>query len=128
MELMETPLIIVAVAAGLIFVLALAVLGLQIRSSSEAAAWTVRQEELLRRLNGEIERQLASNELLARRLSELAACQETMARQGGARGYEQAIHMAQGGATVDRLVSACGVTTTEAELLVHLHGTKIADP
>jgi hypothetical protein len=39
----------------------------------------------------------------------------------GARGYERAIRMARGGASVDEIVASCGTTRSEARLLRRLH-------
>jgi hypothetical protein len=39
----------------------------------------------------------------------------------GARGYEMAIRMARGGATIEEIVSSCGTTRSEARLLRRLH-------
>jgi hypothetical protein len=37
------------------------------------------------------------------------------------RGYEMAIRMARGGATIDEIVESCGTTRSEARLLQRLH-------
>jgi hypothetical protein len=39
----------------------------------------------------------------------------------GARGYEMAIRMARGGASIDEIVASCGTTRSEARLLRRLH-------
>jgi hypothetical protein len=39
----------------------------------------------------------------------------------GARGYEMAIRMARGGATIEEIVASCGTTRSEARLLRRLH-------
>jgi len=39
----------------------------------------------------------------------------------GARGYEMAIRMARGGASIDEIVASCGTTRAEARLLRRLH-------
>ena len=39
----------------------------------------------------------------------------------GARGYEMAIRMARGGASIDEIVGSCGTTRAEARLLRRLH-------
>ena len=39
----------------------------------------------------------------------------------GARGYEMAIRMARGGASIDEIVTSCGTTRSEARLLRRLH-------
>jgi len=39
----------------------------------------------------------------------------------GARGYEMAIRMARGGASIDEIVTSCGTTRAEARLLRRLH-------
>ena len=37
------------------------------------------------------------------------------------RGYEMAIRMARGGASIDEIVAGCGTTRAEARLLRRLH-------
>lgn len=39
----------------------------------------------------------------------------------GGRGYEMAIRMARGGATIEEIVASCGTTRAEARLLRRLH-------
>jgi uncharacterized protein DUF2802 len=39
----------------------------------------------------------------------------------GARGYEMAIRMARGGASLEQIVASCGTTRAEARLLLRLH-------
>jgi hypothetical protein len=39
----------------------------------------------------------------------------------GARGYEMAIRMARGGASIEEIVASCGTTRSEARLLRRLH-------
>jgi len=39
----------------------------------------------------------------------------------GARGYEMAIRMARGGASLEEIVASCGTTRAEARLLLRLH-------
>jgi len=43
------------------------------------------------------------------------------ATPSGARGYEMAIRMARGGASIDEIVASCGTTRAEARLLRRLH-------
>jgi hypothetical protein len=43
------------------------------------------------------------------------------AAPSGARGYEMAIRMARGGASIDEIVGSCGTTRAEARLLCRLH-------
>jgi hypothetical protein len=43
---------------------------------------------------------------------------------GAQRGYDLATRLARNGAEVDELVSTCGITRHEAELLVRLHASK----
>lgn len=42
------------------------------------------------------------------------------------RGYEVAARLARGGATCDELISSCGVSRHEAQLLLRLHGAEAA--
>ncbi|MEJ0087874.1 MAG: DUF2802 domain-containing protein [Pseudomonadota bacterium] len=43
------------------------------------------------------------------------------AAPSGARGYEMAIRMARGGASIEEIVASCGTTRAEARLLRRLH-------
>ncbi len=43
------------------------------------------------------------------------------ATRGGRAGYELAIRLAQGGASVDELCASCGMTRPEADLVIRLH-------
>jgi hypothetical protein len=45
----------------------------------------------------------------------------TSAASVNTRGYETAIRMARGGASVDEIVASCGTTRAEAKLLRRLH-------
>jgi hypothetical protein len=47
-------------------------------------------------------------------------------RSGGSRPYSQAIQLVQRGVCVDELMSICGLTRGEAELISMLHGTSEA--
>ena len=49
------------------------------------------------------------------------------AAPSGARGYEMAIRMARGGASVEEIVGSCGTTRAEARLLRRLHNAAGAD-
>jgi hypothetical protein len=55
---------------------------------------------------------------LLRRLNDLDENQRT------ARPYDQAIRLVRQGASVERLVEELGLSQSEAELLIRLHGTK----
>lgn len=44
------------------------------------------------------------------------------------RGYDMATRLARNGSGVDELISNCGVTRHEAELIVRLHGAKAGTP
>jgi len=65
------------------------------------------------------ERLVRAEELL-RRLTERHDQLEL--RAGGERQYAQAIRMVQNGAGIEDLVTSCGLTHGEAELVVMLHG------
>lgn len=47
---------------------------------------------------------------------------------GSHRGYDMATRLARNGSSVDELISNCGVTRHEAELMVRLHGAKARTP
>lgn len=60
-------------------------------------------------------------------LSERADSESRLAPAGSVgaqRGYDLATRLARNGADVDELVSTCGITRHEAELLVRLHASK----
>ncbi|HLA71007.1 MAG TPA: DUF2802 domain-containing protein [Steroidobacteraceae bacterium] len=52
---------------------------------------------------------------------ELAQPPQSSVTPSGARGYEMAIRMARGGASIDEIVASCGTTRAEARLLRRLH-------
>jgi len=52
---------------------------------------------------------------------ELAQPPQPSVTPSGARGYEMAIRMARGGASIDEIVASCGTTRAEARLLRRLH-------
>ena len=49
------------------------------------------------------------------------------ASAAAARGYELAVRLAKRGAPVDEIVSTCGITRHEAELLVRLHNVRVVE-
>ena len=60
-------------------------------------------------------------------LSERAESDARLAPAGvvsAQRGYDLATRLAKNGAGIDELVTSCGITRHEAELLTRLHGTK----
>ena len=59
----------------------------------------------------------------ARAQAQVQAAPRAMAANGGmnTRGYETAIRMARGGASVEEIVASCGTTRAEAKLLRRLH-------
>lgn len=67
------------------------------------------------------------------RMQSLAGQMEEGARQPpqptapAARGYDLAVRLARRGAPTDELVSTCGITRHEAELLRRLHGERIVE-
>lgn len=50
-----------------------------------------------------------------------------MPSQTGPRGYEVAVRLAKSGATREELISNCGISRHEAELLLRLHGAAAKD-
>jgi len=56
--------------------------------------------------------------------SRRASAQVPVGAGGAQRGYDLAMRMAKNGAAVEDLVSNCGITRHEAELLTRLHATK----
>ena len=61
---------------------------------------------------------------LARRLERTAAAAPAAAPSPG---YQIAIRLARGGATREELMSGCGLTLAEAELIGRLHGPRTAE-
>jgi hypothetical protein len=53
--------------------------------------------------------------------SPMPPVQQANITPSGARGYEMAIRMARGGASIDEIVASCGTTRAEARLLRRLH-------
>ena len=49
-----------------------------------------------------------------------------VANSGAPRGYEVAARLARGGATCEELISSCGLSRHEAELLIRLHKAEAA--
>ena len=70
---------------------------------------------------------------MEQRIQALAGQMEEGARQPpqaaapAARGYDLAVRLAKRGAPADELVSTCGITRHEAELLRRLHGERIVE-
>ena len=95
---------------------------------------TQRVFEQLDLIQGELHGLAETVATIATRLDGLAEKVATEAQlaptQGssGQRGYEQAIRLAQRGASSDEIVTNCGLARHEAELLVRLHGANTAAP
>lgn len=72
--------------------------------------------------------------VMSARLEAISERPETDARlvpaatAGSHRGYDMATRLARNGSSVDELISNCGVTRHEAELMVRLHGAKARTP
>ena len=86
----------------------------------------------LEQVNGEVHRLSAqltalgdtlggALEALASRSNQTTARAPASSGGGNTRGYETAIRLARGGASVDEIVASCGTTRAEAKLLRRLH-------
>lgn len=53
-----------------------------------------------------------------------AAARFAIAPPAGPRGYEVAVRLAKNGASREELISSCGISRHEADLLLRLHGAK----
>ncbi len=71
-----------------------------------------------------LDQRMASVEQRARQLKERQ--EQIELREQGERLYPQAIRMVQQGAGVDELISVCGLSRNEAELIVMMHGVEAA--
>jgi hypothetical protein len=60
-------------------------------------------------------------------LSERSEIDSRLAPAGSQRGYDVAQRLAKNGAGIDELVTSCGITRHEAELLLRLHGSRARD-
>lgn len=57
-----------------------------------------------------------------------AAARFAIAPAAGPRGYEVAVRLAKNGASREELISSCGISRHEADLLLRLHGAKRGEP
>lgn len=93
---------------------------------------TQRVFEQLDLIQGELHGLAETVAAIATRLDGLAEKVATEAQlaptqvSSGQRGYEQAIRLAQRGASSDEIVTNCGLARHEADLLVRLHGSAAA--
>lgn len=92
-------------------------------------------------LHAQLERAFAEVRSLHETVSVMSARLEAMSERtemdtrlapaatgGSHRGYDMATRLARNGSGVDELISNCGVTRHEAELMVRLHGAKARTP
>ncbi len=83
-------------------------------------------ESSLRRLTAELHLLTQAQQKLVKQIEEWSVTRESASPQAAPRGYEQAIRMARTGAPAMQLVNSCGMTRSEADLLVALHGPQVA--
>lgn len=131
MEITTTHILIIAVAACAVLAAALLVSALaharQARRIAELGETRVHDETALRRLTAEINCLMQAQKALAGKIDEIAAREpEASPQQVPTRGYEHAIRMARTGAPAGQIVASCGMTRSEADLLVALHGPQAA--
>lgn len=86
-----------------------------------------KSESSLRRFAAELHLSMQAQQKLAAGIEALTETREAAPLQQAApRGYDQAIRMARTGAPAVQLVTSCGMTRSEADLLVALHGPQAA--
>jgi len=103
--------------------------------------WRRADERDSQRLHAQLERAFAEMRSLHETVSVMSARMEAMSERaetdsrrapvgvtGAQRGYDLAMRMAKNGSTVEDLVSNCGITRHEAELLTRLHAAKVREP
>jgi alkylation response protein AidB-like acyl-CoA dehydrogenase len=85
------------------------------------------QELMLQRL-AELEAHAAATNAAVSRLGERIERPQQLASQGNSPspGYQIAIRLAKGGASREELISGCGLSIHEAELVQRLHGPQAA--
>ncbi|HEY7639227.1 MAG TPA: DUF2802 domain-containing protein [Steroidobacteraceae bacterium] len=99
--------------------------------------WRRSDERQMQQLRGELQRTFAEVRSLHETLAVMNARMESLSERaesdarfapagaaGSQRGYDLAARLAKNGAGVDELVSSCGITRHEAELLSRLHVSK----
>jgi hypothetical protein len=84
--------------------------------------FTAHYSELLKRLDGLDARHVALRTAVAQLSEGLERSGRDTASQRALPGYPIAIRLARGGARPDELVSSCGLSVNEAELVCRLHG------
>ncbi|HKT72908.1 MAG TPA: DUF2802 domain-containing protein [Steroidobacteraceae bacterium] len=84
-----------------------------------------RSDTILRRL-ADIEARLDATRVSVGELGERLERTSTSATGAVAPGYQLAIRLAKGGASRDELMSGCGLSAQEAELVQRLHGATAA--
>jgi hypothetical protein len=103
--------------------------------------WRRADERDSQRLHVQLERAFAEMRSLHETVSVMSARMEAMSERaetdsrrapvggtGAQRGYDLAMRMAKNGSAVEDLVSSCGITRHEAELLTRLHAAKTREP
>ena len=103
--------------------------------------WRRADERDSQRLHGQLERAFAEMRSLHETVTVMSARMEAMSERAetdsrrapasgapASRGYDLAMRMAKNGSPVEDLVSNCGITRHEAELLTRLHAAKVREP
>lgn len=75
----------------------------------------------LTELAGQVHELSLPSPMVSRPVAPAPAAPQPSITPSGARGYEMAIRMARGGASIDEIVASCGTTRAEARLLRRLH-------
>jgi hypothetical protein len=90
------------------------------RATRQQTEQVLAQSEALQQRLRVIEEHLVASAGAITRLDERI---ERQSQQGNAPGYQIAIRMARGGASREELMSSCGLTLSEADLVRRLHGS-----
>ena len=89
--------------------------------ADQAAIEIHRLAEKLTELGGQVHQLSLPSPMVSRPVPEPAPSPPPPSVVQGSRGYEMAIRMARGGASIDEIVGSCGTTRAEARLLRRLH-------
>lgn len=129
---MSTPSLEVVLMVGRAVLLLLAFAGFAwafTRWRKAAESDTQRVFEQLDLILGELREVAAQVQANSTQAAPATAAADTAARfaiapGAGPRGYEVAVRLAKNGASRDELMSSCGISRHEADLLLRLHGGK----
>lgn len=99
--------------------------------------WRRADERNNDRLHAQLERAFGELRSLHETISVMSARLDSMSKESeidarlapasSQRGYDVATRLARNGAGIEELIANCGITRHEAELLVRLHGARVAE-